>query len=63
VSARSLRAPWLAVVEPVLLSATLRRPVDGWAPTGGRQGIHTEAFSYLVMELQVVHRAYPEGRW
>jgi ring-1,2-phenylacetyl-CoA epoxidase subunit PaaC len=59
----SLRAPWLAVVEPVLRSATLRRPLDGWAPTGGRQGIHTEAFSYLVMELQVVHRAYPGGRW
>jgi len=59
----SLRAAWLAVVEPVLRSATLRRPLDGWAPTGGRQGIHTEAFSYLVMELQVVHRAYPGGRW
>jgi len=59
----SLHAPWLAVIEPVLRSATLRRPLDGWAPTGGRQGIHTEAFSYLVMELQVVHRAYPGGRW
>jgi ring-1,2-phenylacetyl-CoA epoxidase subunit PaaC len=60
---QSLRAPWLALVEPVLREATLRRPVDGWAPTGGRQGVHTEAFSYLVMELQVVHRAYPDGRW
>jgi len=59
----SLRAPWLALIEPVLVSATLRRPVDGWAPTGGRQGLHTEAFGYLVMELQAVHRAYPEGRW
>jgi ring-1,2-phenylacetyl-CoA epoxidase subunit PaaC len=63
VTGSSLRESWLAVVEPVLREATLRRPVDGWAPTGGRQGVHTEAFSYLVMELQVVHRAFPEGRW
>lgn len=57
------RADWLSTVEPVLARATLRRPADGWAPTGGRAGRHTEAMSYLLAELQVVHRAHPGARW
>jgi len=55
---------WLATVEGVLGEATLTRPADGgWAPTGGRQGVHTEALSYLLAEMQVVHRAYPGATW
>jgi ring-1,2-phenylacetyl-CoA epoxidase subunit PaaC len=55
---------WLATVEGVLNEATLTRPADGgWAPTGGRQGVHTEALSYLLAEMQVVHRAYPGATW
>jgi ring-1,2-phenylacetyl-CoA epoxidase subunit PaaC len=57
------RADWLALVEPVLARATLRRPADGWAPTGGRSGLHTEALSYLLAEMQVLHRAHPGARW
>ncbi|GAB3465672.1 1,2-phenylacetyl-CoA epoxidase subunit PaaC [Actinophytocola sediminis] len=59
----ALREPWLARIEPVLGTATLRRPADGWAPTGGRRGRHTEAFSYLITELQCVHRAHPGAHW
>lgn len=58
-----LRAPWLSIVEPVLLEATLVRPDDGWAPSGGRRGVHTEHLSYLLGELQVVHRAHPGATW
>jgi ring-1,2-phenylacetyl-CoA epoxidase subunit PaaC len=57
------RQPWLAAVEPVLAEATLRRPVDGWAPGGGRAGVHTEHLSYLLAEMQVLHRAHPGARW
>ncbi|MFY1635621.1 1,2-phenylacetyl-CoA epoxidase subunit PaaC [Solwaraspora sp. WMMB335] len=57
------RADWLAVVEPVLAQATLRRPADGWRPDGGRHGRHTEHLSYLLAEMQVVHRAHPGARW
>jgi ring-1,2-phenylacetyl-CoA epoxidase subunit PaaC len=57
------RAGWLALVEPVLARATLTRPADGWAPTGGRSGLHTEALSYLLAEMQVLHRAHPGARW
>ena len=58
-----LRSAWLSRVEPVLAEATLERPVDGWAPRGGRDGQHTEALSYLLAEMQVLHRAHPGAKW
>jgi ring-1,2-phenylacetyl-CoA epoxidase subunit PaaC len=59
-----LRTGWLAAVEPVLAAATLTRPADGgWQPRGGRDGRHTEHLSYLLAEMQVLHRAHPGARW
>jgi ring-1,2-phenylacetyl-CoA epoxidase subunit PaaC len=57
------RGPWLSIVERVLAEATLQRPADGWAPTGGRRGLHTEHLSLLLAEMQVLHRAHPGARW
>ncbi len=59
----ALREPWLSTVDSVLTGATVRRPADAWVPTGGRQGRHTEALSYLLAEMQVLHRAHPGARW
>jgi ring-1,2-phenylacetyl-CoA epoxidase subunit PaaC len=59
----TLRAAWTDRVESVLREATLERPADDWTPTGGRHGEHTEAFSYLVQEMQGLHRAHPGARW
>jgi ring-1,2-phenylacetyl-CoA epoxidase subunit PaaC len=61
--APSLREEWLSTVDGVFAEATLTRPADGWKPTGGRSGRHTEALSYLLAEMQVLHRAHPEARW
>jgi len=58
-----LREGWLSTVDKVLAEATLTRPEDGWAPAGGRQGRHTEALSYLLGEMQALHRAHPGARW
>jgi ring-1,2-phenylacetyl-CoA epoxidase subunit PaaC len=58
-----LRDGWLSTVEGVLAEATLRRPADGWTPGGGRTGRHTEHLSYLLAEMQVLHRAYPGATW
>lgn len=59
-----LREGWLATVEPVLSEAKLTRPADGgWAPRGGRTGLHTEHLSYLLAEMQVLHRAHPGAAW
>lgn len=58
-----LRDAWSATVQPVLAEATLSRPADGWAPGGGRTGMHTEHLSFLLAEMQVVHRAAPGASW
>ncbi|MEU0152980.1 1,2-phenylacetyl-CoA epoxidase subunit PaaC [Micromonospora fulviviridis] len=59
----TLRADFDTVVSAVLDEATLTRPADGWAPGGGRDGVHTEHLSYLLAEMQVLHRAHPGARW
>src|SRR6266571_3607388 len=58
-----LRDAWLSTVDDVLADATLQRPDDAWKPGGGRAGRHTEALSYLLAEMQVLHRAHPGARW
>ena len=58
-----LERPWLSTVDGVLTEATLTKPEDGWKPAGGREGLHTEALSYLLAEMQVLHRAHPGARW
>jgi ring-1,2-phenylacetyl-CoA epoxidase subunit PaaC len=50
-------------VETVLKEATLPVPVDPWWQRGGRQGRHTEHLTYLLAEMQVVHRAHPGAEW
>jgi ring-1,2-phenylacetyl-CoA epoxidase subunit PaaC len=56
-----------AVLDAVLAAATLDRP--GSAPMArvagksGRDGVHTEAFGYLLAELQSLARAHPVATW
>jgi ring-1,2-phenylacetyl-CoA epoxidase subunit PaaC len=56
-----------AVIDTVLATAGLDRPdVRPLAAVGGRagrDGVHTEAMSYLLAELQSVARAYPDATW
>ncbi|MBO4206972.1 1,2-phenylacetyl-CoA epoxidase subunit PaaC [Micromonospora echinofusca] len=59
----TLRAGFDATVDEVFAEATLTRPASGWAPAGGRDGVHTEHLSYLLAEMQVLHRAHPGARW
>jgi ring-1,2-phenylacetyl-CoA epoxidase subunit PaaC len=62
--ASSLREEWDGYVGAVLREATLSRPVDGRSlPGGGRRGVHTEAFGYLLAEMQHLHRSYPGASW
>jgi ring-1,2-phenylacetyl-CoA epoxidase subunit PaaC len=50
-------------VDDVLRRATLDRPETGPRMTGGRRGIHSEAFGYLLAEMQHLHRAHPGATW
>lgn len=59
----ALHAPWRTYVETVLTDATLAFPTDGVMHGGGRAGVHTESFSYLLAEMQSVARNVPAERW
>ncbi len=63
VEPQALREPWSTTVEGVLRAATLTRPQDRWRPAGGRAGRHTEHLSYLLGEMQALHRAHPGATW
>ena len=62
-----LRGEVGAVLDTVLAAASLDRP--GGAPMArvagqsGRDGVHTEAFGYMLAELQSVARAHPGATW
>jgi ring-1,2-phenylacetyl-CoA epoxidase subunit PaaC len=59
----ALRAEWTATVRSTLAEATLALPAEGVMQSGGRQGRHSESFSFLVGELQVLARAHPGATW
>lgn len=59
----ALQPVWRRTVEDVLAEATLAVPETTWRPTGGRRGTHTEAFGYLLAELQHLHRSHPGVSW
>jgi ring-1,2-phenylacetyl-CoA epoxidase subunit PaaC len=63
VDVETLRPDWDRFVGEVLTEATLVRPETGWHATGGRRGLHTEAFGYLLAEMQHLHRSHPGARW
>jgi ring-1,2-phenylacetyl-CoA epoxidase subunit PaaC len=67
VHARTLRAEVDVVLDTVLATAGLELP--SVAPLAflrgraGRDGVHTEALSYVLAELQSVARAHPDATW
>jgi ring-1,2-phenylacetyl-CoA epoxidase subunit PaaC len=61
--AEALNDSWRGTVAAALDEATLTMPDDGIMQTGGRSGRHTESFSRLVGEMQVVARAHPGAVW
>ncbi len=62
-----LRAEVETVLGTVLAAATLERPqvapMARVAGKAGRDGVHTEAFGYLLAELQSIARAHPDATW
>jgi ring-1,2-phenylacetyl-CoA epoxidase subunit PaaC len=60
---RPLAVTWRATVAAALDEAKLAVPPDRVMQAGGRSGRHTETFSYLIGELQVVARAHPGAVW
>jgi ring-1,2-phenylacetyl-CoA epoxidase subunit PaaC len=64
---QALRAEVEGVLDTVLATAALdrpdRAPMAAIAGKTGRDGVHTEAFGYILAELQSLARAHPDGTW
>jgi ring-1,2-phenylacetyl-CoA epoxidase subunit PaaC len=58
-----IKAEWSKTVLAVLAEATLNIPTNNWQFEGGRRGIHSEHFGYLLSDLQYMQRAYPNMKW
>jgi ring-1,2-phenylacetyl-CoA epoxidase subunit PaaC len=63
----AVRAEVDEVLDTVFAAATLDRPdaapMARVAGKSGRDGVHTEAFGYVLAELQSVARAHPGATW
>jgi ring-1,2-phenylacetyl-CoA epoxidase subunit PaaC len=65
----ALKEPWLNKVSEIFEEATLILPSVGgggkeiWMQSGGKTGIHTEYFGYILAEMQHLQRAYPGAEW
>ncbi len=58
-----IKTSWKEKIEEVLTEATLTKPESNWMAKGGRSGIHTEHFGFILTELQYVQRAHPGAKW
>lgn len=59
----SLRPAWNTRIDAILAEATLARPPDAYAQTGGRSGRHTEHLGHLLAEMQHIARSHPGATW
>jgi ring-1,2-phenylacetyl-CoA epoxidase subunit PaaC len=60
---KDIKAEWSKTVVAVLAEATLMIPTNNWQFEGGRKGMHSEHFGYLLSDLQYMQRAYPNMKW
>ncbi|MEM1216497.1 MAG: 1,2-phenylacetyl-CoA epoxidase subunit PaaC [Bacteroidota bacterium] len=59
----SLEAAYLSRIKATIEEATLTLPTAPWTQSGGKQGIHTEHFGFILSDLQYMQRTYPEMTW
>jgi ring-1,2-phenylacetyl-CoA epoxidase subunit PaaC len=59
----TLRPRWDTAIRDVFATATLVVPPTVWTSRGGRRGVHTECFGYLLAEMQYLHRLHPGASW
>ncbi len=58
-----LASEWRERVNALLERATLAKPEDTAFRWHGKRGHHSEEFTHLIGEMQVLQRTYPGSRW
>ena len=60
----TIKQKWEDYTHDILLKATLTIPSSNYRFTkGGRHGIHTEYLDYILSEMQILPRTYPDAKW
>lgn len=59
----AIKATYLENVHALLEEATLQIPEVHGHQSGGKKGIHTEHFGFILSNLQYMQRAYPGMEW
>ncbi len=59
----SLQSLWKEKIEECFCEATVSIPQNEFQHSGGRIGKHTEHLGYLLSELQILARSYPDAKW
>jgi len=58
-----IKDKYYELVGSVLEEATLKIPESKWFQKGGKKGVHTEHFGYILSDMQYMQRAYPNMEW
>ena len=58
-----LHDPWMNHISGVFEEATLEIPKHSWMQRGGKRGVHSEDFGFILAEMQFLQRAYPGAKW
>ena len=58
-----LKIGWAHDIAAIVDEATLVLPGEQWMASGGRESRHSEAFGFLIAEMQHLQRAYPGLNW
>lgn len=63
VDVTKLKETYYNNISQLLEEATLETPESKWFQKGGKNGVHTEHFGYLLADLQYMQRTYPNMEW
>ena len=58
-----VQAQFTTKVDEVLKIATLNKPAASFMQSGSLKGSHTEYLGFLLAEMQILQRSYPNSTW
>ncbi len=58
-----IKSDWEKEIRELFKKSNLGYPENVWMIKGGRKGVHTEYLSYLLNEMQMLPRMYPDAKW
>ncbi len=59
----AIAVEWRNKIAGIVAEATLELPQEETMARGGKQGVHSEHFGYLLAQLQILPRSHPGAAW